>query len=73
MNEIKCPNCGKIFKIDEMDYASIVKQIRDHEFEKELKREEDNYNKDKKREHVLVYKNRDIIFYTIVNNKKLLS
>ena len=25
--------------------------------------------RDKKREHVLVYKNRDIIFYTIVNNK----
>ena len=47
MNEIKCPNCGKIFKIDEMDYESIVKQIRDHEFEKELKREEENYNKDK--------------------------
>ena len=47
MNEIKCPNCGKIFKIDEMDYESIVKQIRDHEFEKELKREEDKYNKDK--------------------------
>ena len=29
--------------------------------------------RDKKREHVLVYKNRDIIFYAIVNNKKLLS
>ena len=28
---------------------------------------------DKKREHILVYKNRDIIFYGIVNNKKLLS
>ena len=28
---------------------------------------------DKKREHILVYKERDIIFYGIVNNKKLLS
>ena len=37
MNEIKCPNCGKIFQIDENDYESIVKQIRDHEFEKEIK------------------------------------
>ena len=36
MNEIKCPNCGTVFQIDEMDYQSIVKQIRDHEFEKEI-------------------------------------
>jgi len=28
---------------------------------------------DKKREHILVYQKRDIIFYGIVNNKKLLS
>ena len=28
---------------------------------------------DKKREHILVYKERDVIFYGIVNNKKLLS
>ena len=36
MNEIKCPNCGTFFQIDEMDYQSIVKQIRDHEFENEI-------------------------------------
>ena len=38
MNELKCPNCGKIFKIDETSYNNVVKQIRDKEFEKELKR-----------------------------------
>ena len=37
MNEIKCPKCGTMFQIDETDYDSIVKQIRDKEFEKELK------------------------------------
>lgn len=36
MNEIKCPNCKTIFKIDESEYESIVKQIRDKEFEKEI-------------------------------------
>lgn len=36
MNEIKCPNCGKIFQIDESDYESIVRQIRNHEFSEEL-------------------------------------
>ena len=41
MNEIKCPKCGTMFQIDESDYDSIVKQIRDKEFEKEiLSREE---------------------------------
>jgi hypothetical protein len=33
MNEIKCPNCEKTFKVDEAGFADIVKQIRDHEFE----------------------------------------
>lgn len=47
MNEIKCPKCGTIFKIDEMDYASIVKQIRDHEFEKEIQKEEERQVKEK--------------------------
>ena len=36
MNEIKCPKCGTVFQIDEDKYLSIVKQIKDREFEKEL-------------------------------------
>lgn len=36
MNEIKCPNCGQVFKIDESVFKDIVKQIRDQEFEKEI-------------------------------------
>lgn len=35
-NEIKCPKCGEIFKIDETDYALIVEQVRSEEFEKEI-------------------------------------
>ena len=40
MQEIKCPNCGQIFQVDEIGYAQIVQQIRDKEFEKELGRRE---------------------------------
>ena len=40
MQEIKCPNCGQIFQVDETGYAQIVQQIRDKEFEKELGRRE---------------------------------
>lgn len=38
--EIKCPNCGKFFQIDESGYEKIAGQIRDAEFEKELSRRE---------------------------------
>ena len=46
MNEIKCPKCGTVFQISESDYESIVKQIRDHEFEKELLDRESRFKKD---------------------------
>lgn len=36
MNEIKCPHCGKAFKIDEAGYADILKQVRDSDFDKQL-------------------------------------
>lgn len=37
MNEIICPHCKKAFKIDEAGYADILKQVRDHQFEEEIK------------------------------------
>ena len=38
MKEIKCPHCGKVFSVDEADYAFIVNQVRTAEFNNELKR-----------------------------------
>ncbi|PWL73834.1 DUF2130 domain-containing protein [Candidatus Gastranaerophilales bacterium] len=46
-NEIKCPKCGEIFQVDENHYASIVKQIKDKEFSKELKNREIQFENDK--------------------------
>jgi len=37
MNEISCPHCSKAFKVDETGYAHILKQVRDSEFDKQLK------------------------------------
>ena len=37
MNEIICPHCKKAFKVDEAGFADILKQVRDHEFEEELR------------------------------------
>ena len=40
MNEIKCPHCGGMFTIDEAGFAAILKQVRDAEFDKEVRRHE---------------------------------
>ncbi|MCI8776562.1 MAG: DUF2130 domain-containing protein [Oscillospiraceae bacterium] len=36
MAEIKCPNCGQVFKADEAGLAAIVEQVRSKEFKKEV-------------------------------------
>jgi hypothetical protein len=36
MNDIKCPHCHKVFKVDEAGFADILKQVRDHQFEEEI-------------------------------------
>ena len=36
MNEIKCPNCGEVFQVDESGYAALLKQVKDKAFEKEI-------------------------------------
>ena len=73
MQEIKCPNCGEVFSIDESKYIQIVSQVRDKEFDAELKRREaelnarkDNdleiarLNQEKKQEEALSEKNKQI-------------
>jgi hypothetical protein len=36
MNEIKCPHCGKEFKLDDAGYAEILAQVKTEEFDKQL-------------------------------------
>ena len=36
MKELKCPQCGSVFSIDEADYASIVSQVKTQEFDAEV-------------------------------------
>ncbi len=49
MNEIKCPKCNAVFKVDESGFAEIVKQVRDKEFEKALLEREALLNADKEK------------------------
>lgn len=43
MPEIKCPNCGETFQVDETGYAQIVQQIRDTEFAMEVERRQKDF------------------------------
>ncbi|CAN5689925.1 DUF2130 domain-containing protein [soil metagenome] len=47
MNEIICPHCKKAFKVDEAGFADILKQVRDHEFDRELHERLELLEKDK--------------------------
>ena len=38
MKEIRCPKCQTVIKVDEADYASIVNQVRNKEFNAEIER-----------------------------------
>ncbi len=47
MHQINCPECGKIFKIDETGYLELLKQVKDSEFNKEIKERLELAEKDK--------------------------
>ena len=38
MKELKCPKCGSVFSVDEADYAFILGQVKNQEFESELRK-----------------------------------
>ena len=66
MKEIKCPHCGKTFSVDESEYAELLAQIKNSEYQKELenrkKELEELYNSKKNEEvsNLLKEKNEEI-------------
>ncbi|MCR5646383.1 MAG: DUF2130 domain-containing protein [Bacteroidales bacterium] len=38
MKELKCPKCGSVFTVDEADYALILSQVKNREFDAEVNR-----------------------------------
>ena len=57
MNEIKCPECGTSIRIDEDKYSTIIKQVRDQEFDDEIRKRIDLLEKDKEKSiHLAVQK-----------------
>ncbi|NLZ45549.1 MAG: DUF2130 domain-containing protein, partial [Clostridiales bacterium] len=50
MPEIKCPNCNTVFTVDETDYAEIIQQVRNKEFEKAVLDERARLEKEKQKD-----------------------
>ena len=46
MQELVCPNCGKVFQVDETSYASILKQVRDQAFQREIDMQKRSFRHD---------------------------
>lgn len=70
MQEIKCPNCGKVFAVDESGYAQIVQQIRDKEFDKELKQREKFFEEKKEKDVELVKMKQKDEFDKLLSSKE---
>lgn len=70
MNEVKCPKCGTIFKIDEDNYDSILRQVRDHEFEKQVKEREKLMLSEKEKDVKLALANQEKSFKEELSKKE---
>ena len=46
MEQIKCPKCGEVFSVDDAHYAAILNQVRNAEFDRELKQRALSIEKD---------------------------
>ena len=69
MSEITCPHCKSNFKIDDTSYASILKQVHDQEFENQLRKSLDNFEKEKKLALELSEKDAEIKLQQSINQK----
>jgi len=69
MNDIICPNCKKVFKVDETGFADILKQVRDHKFDEELNNRLSLAEKDKETAIELAQSKTENSFQKIIADK----
>ena len=60
MNDIKCPKCNEVFKVDQAGYADILKQVRDDEFAQAVKKELEQADRIKQVEIQIAQQEKDI-------------
>jgi hypothetical protein len=76
MNDIKCPKCNEVFKVDQAGYADILKQVRDEEFAQALQKELAQAEREKKNEIQIAQGQKDIVIERLqadIKNKDLQS
>ena len=71
MKELKCPKCGGVFSVDEADYASILNQVKNQEFEAELRNRMDEMDSRHKAEQQLATAKAEQDFQSKLNRKVL--
>lgn len=71
MKELKCPQCGSVFTVDEADYTSIVNQVKNAEFDAEVNRRLKELHERHKAEEQLTISKVEKDFQAILNKKEL--
>lgn len=71
MKELKCPHCGQVFQVDEADYASIVSQVKNAEFEAEIARRLSELNERNRTEQELAAAKTEQTFQSQLNKKDI--
>lgn len=71
MKELICPNCHKSFTVDEADYASIVNQVKNAEFNAEIERRLVELNERHTVEKQLVASKAEKEFQKEINKREL--
>ena len=71
MKELKCPHCGQVFQVDEADYASIVSQVKNAEFDAEIERRIKELSERHKAEQELATTKTEQNFQAQLNKKQL--
>lgn len=70
MQEMKCPNCGEVFQVDESGYAQLVRQVRDKEFSMEIERRERELNERRDSDLKLARMEQDKVHGEILSKKE---
>lgn len=71
MKELKCPHCGQVFQVDEADYASIVSQVKNAEFEAEIAHRLSELNERNRAEQELAAAKTEQSFQSKLNKKDI--
>lgn len=71
MKELICPNCHKAFTVDEADYASIVNQVKNAEFNVEVERRIEELHNLHKVEEQLATAQAEKVYQVELNKKDI--